>query len=204
MLTHRSWASTGEPSNERLELLGDSVLALVVTEALMDRHPAAEEGDLAWMRQEVVSRTVCAEVARRCGLPERLRAAAPTDRLDVDVVIGSDRVQAGLAEALLGAAWLELGPDAVRVAVAAAFEREISRTRKGMRDAKTALQELAAKRRQDVRYELSGQHGPPHDRTFETQVLVAGEVTGAGVGSSKRASETAAASDAIERLGGLN
>ena len=202
MFTHRSWASGEGPSNERLELLGDSVLQLVVTEALMARHPAAEEGDLAWMRQEVVSRAVCADVARRGGLPDLLRAAAPPERPDLDAVVGSDRVQAGLVEALLGAAWLELGADAVRVAVSAAFEREIARTRTGMRDAKTGLQELMAKRHQDVCYELVAQYGPPHDRSFETQVLIAGAVAGTGVGPSKRASETAAAADALATLGG--
>ena len=201
MLTHRSWAVPGEPSNERLELLGDSVLQLVVTEALMVRHPAAEEGDLAWMRQEVVSRAVCADVARRNGLPECLRAAAPSGRPDLELVVGSDRVQAGLVEALLGASFLELGLDAVRPAVAAAFEREISRTRMGMRDAKTALQEMMAKRHQEVSYELVAQFGPAHDRSFETRVIVADAVVGSGVGTSKRASETAAAADALTRLG---
>jgi ribonuclease-3 len=56
-LTHRSFAyeNGGLPTNERLEFLGDSVLGVVVTEALYRSHPELSEGRLAKLRAAVVN-----------------------------------------------------------------------------------------------------------------------------------------------------
>ncbi|MDP9118318.1 MAG: ribonuclease III, partial [Actinomycetota bacterium] len=56
-LTHRSYAyeNGGLPHNERLEFLGDSVLGIVVTEALYRTHPDLSEGRLAKLRASVVN-----------------------------------------------------------------------------------------------------------------------------------------------------
>src|SRR5690606_1592299 len=69
-LTHRSFAheNGGLPTNERLEFLGDTVLGLVVTEALYRRHPDVAEGELAKMRAATVSQRALASVARELGL----------------------------------------------------------------------------------------------------------------------------------------
>src|SRR3712207_2708264 len=69
-LTHRSFAheAGGIPTNERLEFLGDSVLGLVVTEALYRRHPSLSEGELAKMRAATVSQRALAGIARELGL----------------------------------------------------------------------------------------------------------------------------------------
>ena len=71
-----------------------------------------------------------------------------------------------------------------------------------LRDAKTALQELAARRRRPVRYELVSADGPPQARTFTSRVLVDGDEMGVGSGHSKQASEQAAARVALESMSG--
>ncbi|MGH9295221.1 MAG: ribonuclease III domain-containing protein, partial [Acidimicrobiales bacterium] len=47
-LAHRSYCAEtpGQASNERLELLGDAVLGLVVTRHLYERFPEVSEGGL--------------------------------------------------------------------------------------------------------------------------------------------------------------
>ena len=50
-------------SYQRLEFLGDRVLALVIAEMLYMAHPKAEEGDLARRLNSLVRRETCAEVA---------------------------------------------------------------------------------------------------------------------------------------------
>ena len=65
-LTHRSYAyeNGGLPTNERLEFLGDSVLGIVITDALYHRHPDSPEGQLAKMRSAIVNARALAGVAR--------------------------------------------------------------------------------------------------------------------------------------------
>jgi ribonuclease-3 len=79
-------------------------------------------------------------------------------------------------------------------------KREIDAAVPGERDPKTSLQERAARHRLTVVYELVGTAGPPQQRVFTTRVRVGDEVLGTGSGSSKQASERAAAVEALSRL----
>jgi ribonuclease-3 len=201
VFTHSSWASSRERSYERLEFLGDSVLEVVVSEELMRRHPDAAEGDLSWMRQAVVGRESCAAAAGAGGLPEAFVAAAPPGRRDAARELSRrTNVRAALAEAAIGAAWLDLGPDPVREAVLDAFGQAIDGAVPGERDPKTSLQERAARHRRTVAYELIDTAGPPQERVFTSRVRVGDEVLGTGSGTSKQASERAAAVEALGRL----
>jgi ribonuclease-3 len=201
VLRHRSWARRRSDSYERLEFLGDSVLQLAVTEELMTRFPDASEGDLAWMRQTVVSGVSCAEVARAAGLPEALRAAAPPRaRDDAGPVSRTTSVQAALAEAVIGAAWIDLGPSRTNAAIAAAFGALLDAARPGQRNAKTELQERLARIGRQVDYRLDAEVGPPHARVFQCSAVVDGDHYGSGEGTSKQSAEQAAAAAALTRL----
>jgi ribonuclease III len=174
------------------------VLELVVTEELLARHSEASEGDLAWMRQQIVAREACASVARDLGLLEQFVASAPNrQRTTARDMAEQTSVQAALVEALVGACWIDLGQERTSPAVLAAFATVIDGATLGRRDNKTALQELAAQDRLEVRYEVVERDGPPHARVFTTRVLVGGDEAGRGSGSSKQASEQAAAAQAI-------
>jgi ribonuclease-3 len=175
------------------------VLGVIVTSELLRRHPDASEGDLAWMRQQIVGREACARVAVDAGLPAMFVAAAPVRHRDLAAQMAEQTsVRAALVEALIGAAWEDVGHAPTSDAVLAAFGPVIDGATLGQRDPKTALQERAARDRRDVRYELVAREGPPHDRVFTTRVHVGGTRAGQGVGRSKQASEQAAASVALE------
>jgi ribonuclease III len=193
-LTHRSWVRDRGDSYERLELLGDSVLQLLVTADLLARHPKASEGDTAWMRQQVVAREPCATVSRESGLPQMMIAEAPPHaRDDARRVAESDSVKAALCESTIGAAYLDLGLDVTRTAVLAAFESSLADATPGQRDPKTSLQELAARSGEVITYELESSDGPPHNRVFVTRALIGTRPVGSGTGRSKQASEQDAA-----------
>jgi len=203
VVTHSSWARRRDLSYERLEFLGDSALEVIVSEELMRRHPAVDEGDLSWMRQAVVSREACAAAATAAGLPEAFAAAAPSGRAEAATELAArPSVRAALAEAVIGAAWLDLGLDETRAAVVEAFAPALDAAVPGSRDPKTALQERAARRGLAVAYELAGSEGPPERRVFTSRVLVGGRVAGEGSGPSKQASEQAAAAEALTGLPG--
>lgn len=201
VFTHSSWARRRETSYERLEFLGDSALGVIVSQELMRRHPGVDEGDLSWMRQAVVSRDSCAAVAEAAALPESFVAAAPAARRQAAAELARrPSVRAALSEAVIGAAWLDRGPDETRDRVIEAFAPALDAATPGSRDAKTALQEEIARRKGTVGYELTATDGPPERRRFTSRVLVDGRPAGGGSGPSKQASEQAAAAEALGRL----
>ena len=203
-LTHSSWVEHRADSYGRLAFLGDSVLGLTVAEHLFRRFPRADIGRLTKMHGQAVSGRACAEVAIELGVPELLRATAP-DRLDggieVDSLLASERALASVCEAVIGAAYLHHGFEPTAEATLAAFAAEIELASERLLDFKSALQERLARQGSRVRYEVTGESGPAHDRTFEVAATVDGEVIGEGSGRSKKAAEQAAAEIALEGIG---
>ena len=72
-MTHRSAAGRGEPTYERLEFLGDRVLALVIADLVYEHYPHEEEGSLAKRLVALVRRETLAEVAAKLGLGSLVR-----------------------------------------------------------------------------------------------------------------------------------
>ncbi|MBM3664335.1 MAG: ribonuclease III [Actinobacteria bacterium] len=202
-LSHPFWTSDPLHSYERLEFLGDSVLGVIVTEALMRQHPDRFEGDLTWMRQAVVSRDACAVVAIACGLPQAMVDSAPKARRADAVRLADHRnVRAALTESVIGAGWVHAGEPATRSAVLGAFAEPLAHAHERIRDAKTKLQErLQAAGAPGVRYEITGQGGSPHDATFHARALQGDREIGTGSGRSKQAAERAAAEAALQAMG---
>ena len=70
-LTHRSWMNetqdTLRTDNERLEFLGDAVLALVSSDLLMKRFPEQPEGELSKARAAIVNEAGLARIAAQGG-----------------------------------------------------------------------------------------------------------------------------------------
>jgi ribonuclease-3 len=204
-LTHSSWTEDRAESFERLAYLGDSVLALAVANDLIDRFPEVDAGGLTKIHNQAVSGVSCAEVGRLLGVPEMLRASEPED-LDVgipaEVLLGGERPLPEVTEALIGACFLAFGFERAAEAVAAAFESRVEHVAETRIDFKSALQELLARRRARVSYEVTAESGPPHRRSFEVAAIVDAECVGEGVGRSKKAAEQVAAEQALKRLGG--
>jgi ribonuclease-3 len=178
------------------------VLGLAVADTLYRRFPERPEGDLARIRAHAVSRQSCAEVARRLGLDDDLAAeAARCEReADIETLIRSQAVMAALVESAIGAVYLEYGLKPVAAAVVEAFSGPIDFAVERHVDHKTVLQEALARLGASVTYRLMETSGPPHRRTFTTAAMVDGREAGRGAGTSKKASEQAAAREALAAL----
>ena len=200
-LTHRSFAheAGGIPTNERLEFLGDSVLGIVVTEALYRRHPESPEGDLARMRAATVSQRALSEVARTLGLGEYIllgRGEQRTGGADKDSIL-SDTV-----EALIGAVFLSHGIETARTFVHSLVDpllAEAANLGAGL-DWKTSLQEACARAGLGSPRYVSTSEGPDHDREFVTTVFVGDAGLGEGRGRAKKHAEQIAAQEAYGAL----
>lgn len=203
-LTHSSWTEDRADSYERLAYLGDSVLALAIAADLYERFGAVDAGGLTRIHNHVVSGVSCAEVGRQIGVPEMLIEAEPEsgEAIPADVLLAGARPLPEATEALIGACHLAFGFERTAAAIAAAFEARIEHAMETRTDFKSALQELLARRRARVSYEVISESGPPHRRSFEVEALVGSERVGWGEGRSKKAAEQAAAEQALKRLDG--
>ena len=200
-LTHSSWVEHRADSYGRLAFLGDSVLGLAVAEHLFFHFSRADIGRLTKVHGQAVSGRACAQVAEALELPSLLREVAPRDLeggIDPDSLVGSERALASVCEAVLGACYLHHGFEETAQATVAAFADQLAIAAEQLLDFKSALQERLAREGAHVRYEVTGEVGPPHARRFEIAALVQGEVIGRGEGRSKKAAEQAAAEKALE------
>ncbi|EYR63009.1 ribonuclease III [Actinotalea ferrariae CF5-4] len=203
-LTHRSFAheAGGVPTNERLEFLGDTVLGLVVTEALYRRHPDLSEGDLAKMRAATVSQRSLAAIARELELGGYLllgKGELATGGREKDSIL-SDTL-----EALFGAVYLTHGLEVARGVVERLVDAtlEVAADLGAGLDWKTSLQEIAARLDLGVPEYLCDSEGPDHARRFTARILLDGEVRGTGTGTAKKLAEQEAAADAYRSLQAL-
>jgi ribonuclease III len=210
-LTHRSWAHEnvrpGEEDkarllhNEALEFVGDSVLGLVVADALFGAHPEVTEGELSRMKHRLVSAQTLARAARRLQLGEFMRVGRGEEKT------GGRRKHAILAdafEALLAAVFLDGGYEDAARFVRRALAQELegaSPESAAAADFKTMLQErLQAERHIAPHYKLVETEGPPHARTFRVEV-VWGDERVRGEGQTIKAAEMEAARCALEQMG---
>ncbi len=200
-LTHRSFAyeSGGLPTNERLEFLGDSVLGVVVTDALYHRYPDLPEGNLAKLRSAVVSARALAVQARRIGLGEFIRLGRGEETTG-----GRDKssILADTFEAILGAVYLDLGIEVSRELILRLLDEQLAEAAElgaGL-DWKTSLQELTAELGIGVPNYAIEESGPDHAKRFEAQVVLADKHYGHGTGSNKKEAEQQAAASAYAEL----
>ncbi len=200
-LTHRSFAyeSGGLPTNERLEFLGDSVLGVVVTDALYHRHPDLPEGNLAKLRSAVVSARALAIQARRLGLGEFIRLGRGEETTG-----GRDKssILSDTFEAILGAVYIDLGIEASRELILRLLDDQLAEAAElgaGL-DWKTSLQELTAELGIGVPMYAITETGPDHAKQFEAEVVLAQRRYGHGTGSNKKEAEQEAAASAYAEL----
>ena len=202
-LNHSSYANEHRGgrilSNERLEFLGDSILGFVTAEHLFQTYPDLPEGDLTRIRAALVCEQSLYEVARELDLGACLKLGRGEEAGG-----GRERqsILADAVEAVFAAVYL----DSDMASVSRLIHRVLlDRADKGVveerKDYKTALQELVQREEgRTLTYQMTGESGPDHNKTFTFRVLVNGEAVGEGAGHSKKEAEQAAARDALRRF----
>jgi len=195
-LTHRSF---GQPNNERLEFLGDSVLNCVVATMLYRHFGRLDEGDLSRLRSNLVKQQALYEIAQRIGLSEHLQLG------EGELRSGGHRRPSILADALegiFGAVFLDAGFPAAEKAIVALYEpvlRSVDPLTLG-KDAKTLLQEWLQSRKLPLPvYSVVATHGAAHSQMFEVECAIPKlQIQVLGSGASRRAAEQGAARRALE------
>ncbi len=193
-LTHRSYAyeNGGIRHNERLEFLGDSILGQAVTVMLYLENPDVDEGELAKRRASLVSSAALAEIAGNIGLGRYLLLGRGEE------LTGGREKQSILAdavEAIIGAAYLSVGPDAATALVMRLIAPLLADPERfgAAMDPKTSLQELSTHLGKGLPQYAVTDSGPDHSKRFHAEVSIAGQPIAAGDGTSKKQAEMAAA-----------
>ncbi len=205
--THRSFLNEHpdyeNPSNERLEFLGDAVLQLISSEYLYEKYPSSPEGDLTNYRAAIVCTTSLAEEARRLGYGELLLLSKGEEATG-----GRDReyILANTFEAVLGAMYLAKGLTACKEFVARELLHKVNRivAEQSYKDAKSLFQELAQEKLAVTPvYKVIDSWGLDHEKTFRVAVYVGEKEYGTGEGGSKQKAEQDAAEKALDKLKSL-
>ena len=205
--THRSYLNEHpdykNPSNERLEFLGDAVLQLLSSEFLFKNYENSPEGELTNYRAAIVCTGSLAEEAKRLGYGEFLLLSNGEETSG-----GRNReyILANTFEAVLGALFLEKGLDTCRdfVKRELLYKVESIIENEKYKDAKSKFQELAQEKfGVTPTYEVIDSWGLDHDKTLKVGVYLGKELKAAGEGRSKQKAEQNAASAALDNMKGV-
>jgi len=199
-LTHSSFTNEyKEPSNERLEFLGDAIADMIVSVWLYKAYPDADEGQLTQMRAKIVCEASFANAAEKISLHDHIRFGHG------EVYSGAKKpsIMADCFEAVVGAVYLDGGFESAEALLKFALERDVEHAfqMNAISDYKSKLQEYyQAKRGTSVTYEVTGRSGPDHDPSFNVSAIHDGRVVGVGSGHSKKEAEQKAACDALGKI----
>jgi ribonuclease III len=197
-LTHAS-SQRNHGDYERLEFLGDRVLALVIAEHLFRNNPTHREGDMSAGHSALVRGETCAEAGLGIGL-EDLVIIGDSER---NKGMHLNRTMLGdIMEALIAAIYLDGGFEAARTFILTNWAPFLAQPRRAEKDAKTFLQEWALGRGLPIPvYRVLSREGPEHEPVFAVVVDVKGKPPAEGTAKSKRGAEQDAAAVFLEREG---
>ena len=187
-------------NNERLELLGDAVLDLIVAEYLYKNYKNASEGTIAKLKAMIVSEPILAKISRQIGIGKFLMLSRG------EIVSGGRNRESILAdsfEAILGAVYIDSNLDEARVFALSHIKQYIDHIEENedILDFKSILQEYVQKEFRTVPiYELVAERGPDHMKEFEIQVIV-GNYREKAVAKNKKKAEQLSAKALCIKLG---
>ncbi len=202
-LTHSSYANENRASgivcNERLEFLGDSVLGVTVADFLYRHFPDMPEGRMTRLRAELVCEQSLHRVALELHLGDYLRLGKGEEH---NGGRGRASILSDAVEAVIAAMYLDAGMETAAEFIHRCLLDDVRAIETpSFTDYKTSLQELVQRHSgQVLSYELVGEEGPDHAKTFRVQVCLNGEPLGRGTGRTKKEAEQTAAANALEAL----
>lgn len=204
-LTHKSYyhehPDEAKGYNERLEFLGDSVLALIIVDYLFSLNNKLPESTMAKMKSYLVKEGILSEIAKSLSLGKFLRLGKGEE-----LTGGRTKrsVLANAMEALIGAVYVDGGIEAVKNIILNnlyATKLEMVVNSGEFQDFKTELQELSQHLFGSVpAYKVLKEEGKEHEKLFTIEVYIGGNLYGVGMGTNKKEAESQAAKEALMKL----
>tara|TARA_B100000579_G_C22820182_1_gene850160 strand:+ start:520 stop:1179 length:660 start_codon:yes stop_codon:yes gene_type:complete len=194
-LTHKSFDK--ENNNEKLEFLGDRVLALIIAKKLLEIYPNEKEGILDKKFASLVNKKTCLKIAKKINLNRYIL----TLEINKKKNIVEDKVLADSCEALIGSIYLDKGFNVVEKTILDLWSEDIEKSVITQIDAKTKLQEYSLKRFKKLPvYKLISNTGPRHKPLIKVAVKLMNTEFYTAEGKSKKDAEQNAAIKCLEKI----
>lgn len=200
--THSSAVDNRLQSNERLEFLGDAVLALVICQALFEQFSSYLEGELTKVKSMLVSRGTCARIAKQLDLQKFLKVGK--GMTSSRALSGS--LAAGVLETVIAAIYIDGGFEAAQSFILKVFGPIIEQAdaEHVQGNFKSLLQQYSQEQfNVTPNYILLDEKGPDHNKCFELEVSIASRHFPSAWGTNKKEAEQKAAFNALVELGVL-
>jgi ribonuclease III len=203
-LTHTSFQyENSDPQNahyERLEFLGDSVLGLVIAEALFLRDDTLSEAGMSKVKSYLVNKSMLYEIAAGINLGTFIRLGRGEESTG-----GRHKrsILSDTIEAVFGAVYLDSDCATARDLIIRLYALKINEAISGREgyDFKSELQERTQARFGELpEYRIVSQEGEEHKKIFTVEVFINKSCFGAGSGKSKKEAQINAAKEALERI----
>jgi ribonuclease-3 len=198
-LTHTSFKTPYNPSNERLEFLGDAILGMVISEYLFKKFPSYSEGKLTKIKSVVVSSVTLAKIGTEMELKRHVsvgKGLTTVSSLPKSLI-------ANVFEAIIAAIYIDGGLKAVFDFILKHLDNEIDIVcnNKHEKNYKSILQHFCQKEQGHIpKYKIIKQSGPDHKKTFEVVTLINNVEYCTGLGNNRKNAEQIAARKTLESL----
>lgn len=200
-LTHTSYAyENNVQSNEKLEFLGDSILEFISSKYLFNNYKNLREGEMTKVRATVVCEDSLFKIATKHDFSDFLYLGKSECSNNAHL---SKAILADSVEAVIAAIYLDSDLKSAEKFIIDNLKEaiEIATKHVGDKDYKTVLQEkLQIHGNVEIKYYITKESGPDHNKIFESMVECNGKVLGTGKGKSKKISEMMAAKNALEKM----
>ena len=194
-LTHKS--ANQDINNEKLEFLGDRVIALILSKKLLDLYPKEPEGIIDKKFAKLVNKKTCASIAWSIGLKNFIQMGNSKKK----IVRKDEKILSDACEALIGAVYIDCGFNYVKEFVLRLWKKYIKESNITILDSKTKLQEYSLKIHKKLPiYRLLSSKGPKHNPVFKIGVAIVGSKQFIGLGNSKKQAEQDAANNLLKNI----
>ncbi|WP_017303862.1 ribonuclease III [Spirulina subsalsa] len=206
-LTHASylWQNPYEvhDDNERLEFLGDTVIALVIAHYFYCNNPRYREAELTQVKSNIENNANLARFAKQLKLRDFVKVGKGESQ-------ESEKVLSDAFEAVMGAYFMDSGLNAVQQFLTPFIESMFQSFPDSVAqdvsvaqslNYKNKLQHWAQTKRQNLPEYKSTKLGSEHSPKFTVTVMISGKQYGQAEGKTKKEAQQNAAFKACRRLG---
>ncbi len=194
-LIHKSFDN--QKNNEKLEFLGDRVLGLILSKALLKIYPDEKEGVIDKKFANLVNKKICSKVGNELKLKKYMILGESYKGLKKS----DDKIISDCLEAVIGAIFLDKGLNVCEKFILHNWRDLLKKSFITEIDSKTKLQEYTLKKYKELpKYKTYKQTGPQHSPVFKVEVKIPNSKKYVAIGNSKKNAEQNAAKKLIQEL----